>query len=119
MKFIFIFLLILFLPLSIFAQQPKCVLPDGTACEAKYTFDPKTIDKFANRFYELLPNNDQKDNTIENLKELYEMAILTCEEPFLSMTPEEIGRNGEPFFTWQFTAAMVRAAREIICPGKR
>ena len=119
MKIVPVLLLTLLFPISVVAQQSECLLPDGTACEAKYPSDPGTIEKFANRFHELLPEKDQQDHTAESLKVLYPMAIGTCEEPFKNMTPEEIGKNGEPFFTWQFTAAMVRAAREIICPEKR
>lgn len=119
MKIVSMLLLIMLFNFPVSAQQPECILPDGTACETKYPFDAMTIDKFANRFYELLPKNEQQDNTVESLKQLYSMAISTCEEPFKSMTPEEIGKNSEPFFTWQFTAAMVKAAREIICPEKR
>lgn len=118
MKLLCAFLLIIFLPISLFAQQPDCILPDGTACEVKYKCDPATIEKFANRFYELLPKHDQEKNAVESLKGLYPMAIYACEGSAVSMTPEEIGKNGEPFFTWQFTAAMAQAARDVFCPEK-
>ena len=119
MKIVSALLLIVCFPFCAYAQQHKCFLPDGTAYEAKYPCDPVTVEKFAERFFDLLPEEDQQKNTVESLKVLYLMAIETCDEPFLSMTPEEVGKNGEPFFTWQFTAAMTQAAREIICPEKK
>ena len=40
----------------------------------------------------------------------------TCEEPFIGMSPEHVGKNSEPFFPWRMTAAMAQDAREKICP---
>jgi hypothetical protein len=44
------------------------------------------------------------------------MAIPACEERLMRMTPEQIGKNSEPFLPWHVTAAMVQAARETVCP---
>ncbi len=116
MKLIFVVLLAVVFPLLALAQSYKCVAPDGTVYEAKFPCDPERIERFVDRFTELYPDATQQGMSRDNMKELYSMAMGTCDEPFISMTPEEVGKNSEPFFPWKMTAAMAQAAREIICP---
>jgi hypothetical protein len=40
----------------------------------------------------------------------YVMAIGGCDEQTRGMTPEDLGKAGDPFLPWKQTAAMVRAA---------
>nr|WP_320192064.1 hypothetical protein [uncultured Desulfobacter sp.] len=116
MKFIFVLLLAIVFPACFSAQTYKCVAPDGSVHETKYPCDPDRVERFVSRFVELYPDASQQGMSRDDIKGLYFMAMGCCDEPFIKMTPEEIGKNSEPFFPWQMTAAMAQAAHEIICP---
>lgn len=50
---------------------------------------------------------------------VFSFAMTRCAGHFAAMTPEEIGKNGEPFFPKEMLSAMVVAGREVICPVPR
>lgn len=116
MKLAFVLLSAIAFPPYALAQPYKCAAPDGSVYEVKFPCDPARIEKFVSRFAELFPDAPKMGISYEYMRSLYLMAMGTCDEPFISMTPEEIGKNSEPFFPWQMTAAYAQAAREIICP---
>ena len=115
MKRALIFLSVIVFPHYAVAQPYKCIFANGSAVETKFPCDPAMIEKFGNRFTELYPDARQMNPSHELMKNLYVMAMAGCDEDSRNMTSEEIGKNSEPFFPWKLTAAMVQAAREIIC----
>ncbi len=118
MKTVFVFVLaILFSPYSL--AQYKCVYENGSSVEMKFPCDPATIEKFGSRFTALYPDARTSVPTHEVMKNMYVFATASCDEPFVSMSPEEFGKNMEPFFSWQMGAAMAKAARETICPRSK
>ena len=48
---------------------------------------------------------------------VFSFSMTRCNGHFAAMTPEDIGKNGEPFFPKEMLSAMVVAGRELICPG--
>jgi hypothetical protein len=116
MKLVFVFLSAIVFPHYASAQPYKCMFANGSVVETKFPCDPVMIEKFGNRLTQLYPDVRQMNLSPEYTKNLYVMAMADCDEPFIRMTPEQIGKNGEPFFPWQMGAAMAQAAREIICP---
>ena len=122
MKLVLAFLSALFafaFPYHVAAQPYKCVFANGSAVDTKFPCDPATIGKFSGRFAQLYPEVRKEKPTHEYMKNLYVIAIGTCDEPFIGMSPEQIGKNSEPFFPWRMTAAMAQAAREVICPKSK
>lgn len=117
MKLVFVFVSAILFSHYTSAQPHKCVFANGSVVETKFPCDPVMIEKFGTRLTELYPDVGRSSPSDEVMKNLYVMAMGTCDEPFTSMTPEQVGRNMEPFFPWQMGASMAQAAREIICPA--
>lgn len=116
MKLVFVLLSAIVFPDCALAQPYKCIFDNGSAVETKFPCDAVMIEKFGSRLTQLYPDVQQTKLSHKGMKNLYVMAMASCDESAQNMTPEEIGRNSEPFFPWQLTAAMVQAAREVICP---
>ena len=98
------------------AQPYKCVFDNGSVVETKFPCDSAALDKFARRLAQLLPDPREMPLSGDGIKNAYVMAIGGCDEQTRGMTPEDLGKAGEPFLPWKQTAAMVQAARELFCP---
>ena len=98
------------------ADPYRCVFTDGTAVETAFPCEQAMVDRFGRRVIELYPDLRQINTSPDYIKNLYVFAMAGCQGHFAQMTPEEIGRSGEPFFPWEMGAAMAQAAREVICP---
>ena len=117
MKHVLVLLLVTLLSVNVQAQNFKCVFSDGTSLDSNLPCDAAILDKFANRLTQLYPEVQQINDPDRRFIEfLFRLALGSCEEPFVHMTPEQIGKNGEPFFPWQMGAAIAQAGREVICP---
>ena len=100
-----------------FAQANACVFDNGKSFETRFPCKQETVDRFAQRVIEIYPDVKQINTSADYMmKGLYVFAMGGCSGHFRQMTPEEIGKNGEPFFPWEMGAAMATAAREVICP---
>jgi hypothetical protein len=98
------------------AQPYKCVFDNGSVVETKFPCDAATVDNFAHRLAQLLPDPREMPLGSDGIKNAHVMAIGGCDERTRGMTPEELGNAGEPFLPREQTAAMVQAARELFCP---
>lgn len=98
------------------AQPYRCIFENGSVVETRFPCDGETLDLFSRRLAQLLPDQQEKPLGGDGLKNADVMAIGGCDKQTRGMTPEDIGRAGEPFFPWKQTAAMVQAARELCCP---
>ena len=76
------------------------------------------VKRFEKRLLETYPEVRQINTSPDYIMGLYTFARAGCKGQFANMTPEEIGINGEPFFPKEMLAAMIRAGREVMCPGK-
>ena len=77
------------------------------------------VERFRKRLIEIYPEVRQINTSSDYIMSLYTFAMTSCTGHFTKMTPEEIGKNGEPFFPREMLAAMVTAGREVMCPGAR
>jgi hypothetical protein len=98
------------------AQPYECVFDNGSVVATKFPCDSAVLDKFARRLAQLLADPPELPLSGDVIKNAYVMAIGGCDEQTRGMTPEDLGKAGEPFLPWKETAAMVQAARELFCP---
>jgi hypothetical protein len=77
------------------------------------------LERFTKRLLELYPQVREINTSPDYIMSLYVFAMSSCTGHFASMTPQEIGVNGEPFFPKEMLAAMVTAGREVMCPQPR
>lgn len=77
------------------------------------------VERFGKRLIEIYPEVQKINTSPDYMMSLYSFSMTGCTGHFATMTPEEIGANGEPFFPKEMLAAMVKAGREVICPGLR
>jgi hypothetical protein len=76
----------------------------------------KNVERFVNRLADLVPNFwTTFGRDPEVAQGFYRFGIAACVAPWKELTPEEFGRQGEPFFPRDLGAAIARAARETIC----
>ena len=108
-------LLVWLIPVCTLADSYSCTFENGSTVKVKYSCEAAMIEKFGDRLVKLYPRIQDEGLNNEHLKNLYVQALVGCEEPFSDMTPEEIGKNGEPFYPWELTAAMIQAARDVAC----
>lgn len=95
----------------------SCTFQTGAVVQTQFPCEPAMVDRFGKRLVEIYPKVEQINTSPDYLMGLYTFAMTSCTGQFARMTPEEIGVNGEPFFPRDMLAAMVRAGREVICPG--
>jgi len=110
------FLLAAAVPSLALAQPYRCVFDNGSIAEIRYPCDAVTVDRFAKRLAQLLPDPRDMPGTRDEMKSAFVVAIGGCDDQTRGRTPEELGKAGEPFLPWKQTAAMVQAARELFCP---
>ena len=114
-----LFLLVAFgISLSAKAAPHQCTFQTGVVVETQFPCEPAMVKKFEKRLLETYPEVRQINTSPDYIMGLYTFAMAGCKGQFASMTPEEIGINGEPFFPKEMLAAMIRAGREVMCPGK-
>ena len=101
---------------SVGAEPYQCVFETGAVTETRLPCEPAMVDRFGRRLLELYPGVRQINTSPDYIMGLYIYAMASCSGHFATMTPEEIGENGEPFFPREMLAAMVKAGREVICP---
>lgn len=99
------------------AEPHKCTFKTGDVVEARFPCEPVMVEKFGKRLLEIYPELRQINTGPDYIMGLYVFAMTGCTGQFAKMTPEEIGRNGEPFFPKEMLAAMIKVGREVICPG--
>ena len=102
---------------SVGAEPYQCVFETGAVTETRLPCEPAMVDRFGTRLLELYPEVQQINTSADYIMGLYVYAMAGCTGHFAAMTPEEIGENGEPFFPRKMLAAMIKAGREVICPG--
>lgn len=103
------------IPVCALADPYSCTFENGSTVIVKYSCDPAIIEKFGARLVKLYPSIQDGSLNNELFKGLYVQALTGCEEPLSNMTPKEIGENSEPFYPWEMTAAMIQAARDVVC----
>ena len=97
----------------------QCTFQTGEIVETRFPCEPSMVARFTKRLIDLYPDVQQINTSPDYMMGLYTFAMSSCTGQFASMTPEEIGANGEPFFPKDMLAAMVTAGREEMCPGPR
>ena len=110
-----VLLLMLTLVNSVGAEPYQCVFETGAVTETRLPCEPAMVDRFGTRLLELYPGVRQINTSPDYIIGLYIYAMASCSGHFATMTPEEIGENGEPFFPRKMLAAMIIAGREVIC----
>jgi hypothetical protein len=119
MKHLLLLVYTLAIPLSAAAEPHKCTFQNGAVVETQFPCEPSTVDKFTKRLLEIYPEVRQINTSPDYIMGLYTFAMGACTRQFASMTPEEIGESGEPFFPKEMGAAIAKAGREVICPVQR
>jgi hypothetical protein len=105
------------LPLGCAAVETyRCAFESGAVVETAYPCTPVLVEKFSKRFIALYPEVTTINTSPDYLMGLYTFAITACTPKFAGMSPEQLGVGSEPFFPKAMTVAMVRAAREVVCP---
>ncbi len=94
----------------------QCTFESGNVVETRYACEPAMVDRFGKRLLELYPPVLQINTSPDYIMGLYTFAMAGCSGHFATMTPQQIGEGGEPFFPRDMLAAMITAAREVICP---
>jgi len=112
-------ILLLTISQNTLAGQHQCTFQTGDVVETQFPCEPAMVKRFEKRLIELYPDVQQINTSSDYMMGLYTFAMSSCTGQFASMTPEEIGANGEPFFPKDMLAAMVTAGREEMCPGAR
>ena len=120
MKAILWLLLAWLIPACTLPGSYHCTFENGDSVKVKYSCEPAMVKKFEDRLVDLYPIvrdqwRDHEEHKTDLVKDLYIFALVGCEESARNMTPEEIGKNSEPFFPWQMMAAMTQAARDVAC----
>ena len=119
MKYALFFVLTLLFSFGAGAEPYQCPLESSAAVETQFPCTPAKVARFGKRLIELYPEVQQISTSPDYISGLYAFAVTSCTGHFASMTPQEIGVNGEPFFPRDMLAAMVTAGREVMCPGPR
>jgi hypothetical protein len=117
MKHVLVFLVVLSVSHSAGAEPHKCTFQTGDIVETRFPCEPAMVERFGKRLLEIYPEVRQINTSPDYIMSLYTFAMAGCTGQFATMTPEEIGENGEPFFPREMLAAMIKAGREVICPG--
>lgn len=102
---------------NVMAEPYQCTFQSGAVAETRFPCEPGMVDRFGERLMAIYPEVRQIDTSPDYIMGLYTYAMAGCTGHFAKMTPEEIGENGEPFFPREMLAAMIKAGREVICPG--
>jgi hypothetical protein len=98
------------------ATSYPCTFDSGAVVKTPYPCDPAMVAAFNRRLLELYPAVARINTDPDYMLGLYSFAMAGCRGQFATMTPEEIGLGGEPFFPKEMLAAMIRAGREVMCP---
>lgn len=98
------------------ATSYPCTFDSGAVVKTPYPCDPAMVATFTSRLLELYPAVARINTDPDYMLGLYNFAMEGCRGQFATMTPEEIGLGGEPFFPKEMLAAMIRAGREVMCP---
>jgi hypothetical protein len=83
---------------NVFAEENACVLDSGESFATPFPCKQEMVDRFARRVIEIYPEVKQINTSADYMKGLYVFAMGGCTGHFRKMTPEEIGKSGEPFF---------------------
>lgn len=116
MQYVFVLALALAVAHGAGAAPHQCTFPNGDVVETQYSCEPAMVARFEKRLLEFYPEVRKINTSPDYILGLYTFAMAGCRGQFATMTPEEIGVNGEPFFPRAMLAAMVRAGREVMCP---
>ena len=119
MKHALLFLLTLAISHNADAKPNKCTFETGDVVETQFACEPVMVQRFGKRLLEIYPEVRQINTSPDYIMGLYIFAMTGCTGQFAKMTPEEIGKHGEPFFPKEMLTAMIKAGREIFCPGPR
>jgi hypothetical protein len=101
------------------AQPYQCTFQSGAVAQTRFPCEPAMVEKFGKRLLQLYPEVEKINTSPDYIMNLYTFAMTSCTGQFATMTPDEIGKNSEPFFPKEMMAAMVKAGREILCPEPR
>lgn len=119
MKLLLVFLLTLVLSGTVAAAPYQCTYQSGDVAQTQFPCEPAMVERFGKRLVELYPQVRQINTSPDYIMGLYSFAMAGCTGHFATMTPQEIGKNGEPFFPADMLAAMITAGREVMCPELR
>lgn len=97
----------------------QCTFQTGAVVETAFPCTTAMVERFGERLTTLYPEIRQINTSPDYIMGLYTFAMTSCTGHFTTMTPEEIGKGGEPFFPADMLSAMVTAGREVICPEFR